>query len=88
MKLRYLLPAGLFCAAASGVSVTMAGNNLQAIPQFVGDGTTDALNVITDGADFVWLMYSYISRESHIASFLLAFAQELRRNSWEERAIF
>ena len=34
--------------AASGVAVTMAGSRLQDIPQFVGDGTTDAINVSSD----------------------------------------
>ncbi|PPR09045.1 MAG: hypothetical protein CFH41_02822, partial [Alphaproteobacteria bacterium MarineAlpha11_Bin1] len=48
--------------SASGVSVTMTGNDLQAIPQFVADGTTDALNVFTDSFDTRGLTFNGIEQ--------------------------
>jgi len=48
--------------AASGVSVTMTGNDLRSIPQFVGDGTTDAVNVFTDSFDARGLTFNGIEK--------------------------
>jgi hypothetical protein len=48
--------------AASGVAVTMRGNFLDTIPQFVGDGTTDVINVFTDDFDARGLTFNGIEQ--------------------------
>jgi len=48
--------------AASGVAVTMRGNDLDTILQFVGDGTTDVINVFTDDFDARGLTFDGIEQ--------------------------
>ena len=48
--------------ADSGVAVTMRGNDLDAILQFVGDGTTDVINVFTDDFDARGLTFNGIEQ--------------------------
>ena len=48
--------------AASGVSVTLTGDRLGSISQFLGDGTTDVINVLADNFDARGLTFNGIDQ--------------------------
>ena len=48
--------------AASGVSVTLVGERVGSISQFLGDGTTDAINVFADSFDARGLTFNGIEQ--------------------------